>query len=83
MMPASVLIVDCFGAILAVTGFIMAFRQRFVRRLIGRPPRPPSPFQSDDEDDQDPLTYILRIAGVMMMGFGIVLAGMVTLYHLS
>lgn len=81
-MSASVLIVDCFGALLAVIGFTMAFRQRFVRGLMGRPPRPPSAFHPDD-DDQDPLTYILRIAGVMLMGFGIVIAGMVTLYHLA
>ncbi|OYW87979.1 MAG: hypothetical protein B7Z20_03720 [Sphingobium sp. 32-64-5] len=83
-MPLSVLIVDGFGAILAVAGFAMAFRQRFVRGLFGQPPKPPAPSRSDHDDPApDPLTYILRIAGVMMMGFGIVLAGMVTLYHLA
>mgnify|MGYP003630507869 CR=1 FL=1 len=37
-MPGYVFLVDIFAVILAVTGFSMAFRQAFVRRLIGRPP---------------------------------------------
>jgi len=76
-MPGHVLIVDLFGLALAVTGFCMAFRQSFVRRLIGRPPQP------DRDGSEDPLTHILRIAGVMVMVFGVVLSGMVTLFNLG
>lgn len=77
-MPAYVLLVDLFGIVLAAAGFTMAFRQDFVRRLIGRNGPSPAPQAKDAED---PLQYILRIAGVMIMVFGVVLAGMVTLFH--
>lgn len=83
---AHVLIVDFFGAILAVIGFTMAFRQTFVRRLIGRPQRPPprpSSQAGQGGEEAEPLTYILRIAGVMIMIFGIVIGGMVTLFHFA
>ncbi len=79
-MSAHVLIVVFFGAVLAVIGFTMAFRQAFVRRLLGRPRRSPSQF-GQDNSDEDPLTYILRIAGIMIMVFGIALGGMMTLFH--
>ena len=81
-MPGYVLTVDIFGFVLAVIGFAMAFRQAAVRRLLGRPRRPPSQFRQGS-DGGDPLTYILRIAGVMIMVFGLVIAGMVTLFHLA
>ena len=81
-MPAYVLIVDIFGLILAVAGFCMAFRQAFVRRLIGRPPLPTSSLDEAD-DTGDPLTYILRIAGIMMMAFGVAIGIMVTLFSLA
>src|SRR3546814_11405837 len=76
-LPTYVLIVDIFGLILAVIGFSMAFRQGFARRFIGRPPKPAS---SVDESD-DPLTYILRIGGVMMMVFGVAIGGMFTIFR--
>ena len=78
-MPAYVLIVDVFGLILAVIGFAMAFRQDFVRRLVGRSPRP----ASSVNENSDPLTYILRIAGIMIMVFGIAIGGMVTMFSLA
>lgn len=77
-MPAYVPIVDGFGLILAVIGFCMAFRQDFVRRFIGRPPRP-----ATSNESGDPLTYILRIAGIMIMAFGIAIGGMVTMFSLA
>jgi hypothetical protein len=80
-MPGYVIAVDVFGLILAVIGFNMAFRQRFVRRLIGRPARPPSRIGGEQEDD--PLTYILRISGIMIMAFGIALGAMLTIFHLA
>lgn len=78
-MPTYVLIVDVFALILAVIGFCMVFRQDFARRVIGRPPRPASSVNASD----DPLTYILRIAGVMMMAFGVAIGGMVTMFSLA
>lgn len=79
-MPTYVVIVDIFGTVLAVVGFVMAFRQAFVRNLLGVKATPQSLTQPDD---QDPLTYVLRIAGIMMAVFGIALAGMMTLAYLS
>ena len=79
-MPGYVLIVDFFGLIAALIGFTMAFRQDVVRHMIGRPPLPRS--GPGHDNGGDPLTYALRIAGVMVMVFGIVIAGMVTLFNL-
>lgn len=81
-MPGYVLIVDFFGLVLAIVGFNMAFRQTAVRRHLGRPVRPPTRLR-DQNDNEDPLTYVLRISGVMLMIFGIVIGGMVTLVHLA
>ncbi|QTH20006.1 hypothetical protein HRJ34_16755 [Rhizorhabdus wittichii] len=78
-MPGYVIVIDLFGIVLAVIGFNMAFRQAAVRRLFGRPAAPPSAVHDED----DPLTYVLRIAGVMVMIFGIVLGGMMTLFHMT
>ncbi len=79
-MPAYVLIVDLFGALLAVIGFMMVFQQSAVRRFIGRPQQP-SAAHTDKSGDEDPLTYALRIAGAMIMVFGIAIGGMVTLFY--
>ncbi len=80
-MPTHVLIVDAFGIMLAIIGFMMAFRQRFVRRLLGRGRNPVAGNRPVDPD-QDPLTYVLRIAGTMIMVFGIALGLMVTLFQM-
>lgn len=81
-MPGYVFVVDFFGLIMAVTGFSMAFRQTAVRRLIGRPLRPPSR-SSEGAGHDDPLTYVLRISGVMIMVFGAAISIMITLFHMS
>lgn len=78
-MSPSVILVDIFGLVLAAIGFTMAFRQHVARRILGRQIGPAS---RQTPDDEDPLTYVLRIAGVMIMVFGVVIAGMVTLFHL-
>jgi uncharacterized protein YjeT (DUF2065 family) len=65
------------GLCLAVTGFTLAFRQAWVRKLLGRPA--PTRCAGSDED---PLAYALRIAGVMVMAFGVIVAGMFTAFHL-
>lgn len=82
MMPDYVLVVDFFAAIAVFIGFSMAFRQAAVRRIIRRrPPRVSSLARTGGEGD--PITYILRIAGVMTMVFGIAIGGMVTLFNLA
>lgn len=64
------------GLCLAIGGFTLAFRQAWVRQRLGRPA--PARLAGDDED---PLAYALRIAGVMIMAFGIIIAGMFTAFH--
>lgn len=76
-MPVYILVV-VLGLCLAVIGFSMAFRQIAVRRLLGRPAPPRSP-----DEDEDPLAYALRISGVMIMAFGIVIDGMITTFHFA
>lgn len=81
-MPANVVIVDVIGLLLAIIGFHMAFRQSVVRRLIGRlQPGKSAPLEAAGGHD-DPLTYILRISGVMIMVFGVVIGGMVTAFYI-
>lgn len=80
-MSGYVFLVDIFAVVLAVIGFAMAFRQSFVRRLIGRSPPPPKVVAANSVEE--PITYILRIAGVMVMIFGITIGGMVTLFSLA
>lgn len=79
-MPGYILVVDFFGLILAVIGFTMAFRQDVARRVLGRPPQPR---HGRHQDGDDPLTYILRIAGTMIMVFGVAIAVMVTLFYFA
>src|SRR3546814_14761823 len=76
--PKYVLVVNSVGLILAILGFCMAFRQKFVRKLFRQarhstediPRLPPH---------EDPVRYALLISGIMVMVFGIVIAGMVSL----
>lgn len=65
------------GLCLAITGFTLAFRQAWVRKLLDRPA--PARLASEDED---PLAYVLRISGVMIMALGVIIAGMFTAFHL-
>lgn len=81
-MSGYVVLVVLFGAVCALAGFVMAFCQDFVRRLLGRQ-KPPAPAAGSQDRLDDPLTYILRIAGVMLMAFGIAIAGMFTLFSLA
>lgn len=77
--PGYVLIVDFFCMIFAVIGFTMAFRQRVARRWIGRPQAKSA---MTSAGGGDPITYILRISGTMIMVFGVAIGGMVTLFNL-
>lgn len=81
-MPGDVLVVDLFSLLIAVTGFFMAFRQDAVRRLFGCPPKT-GKRTNGENDGLEPLTYVLRIAGIMMMAFGVALGGMITMFNLA
>jgi hypothetical protein len=83
-LPTHVLVLDGLGVALALAGFHLAFRQRQLRawlesrrRRRGLPPSEPSPA------GQDPLVYVLRISGTMLMAFGIILVGFTTMYALA
>lgn len=76
-MGLSFILAIALGLCLAVTGFTLAFRQAWVRKLLGRP----AP-AGQAGGDEDPLAYALRIAGVMIMAFGVIIAGMFTAFHL-
>lgn len=77
VLSARVVIVDLFGLVLVALGFFMAFRQAGVRRMFGWTAAP------REAGSADPVTYALRIAGVMIMVFGFVLGMMVTLFSLT
>ncbi|MEA3039816.1 MAG: hypothetical protein QOE79_2329 [Sphingomonadales bacterium] len=83
-MPGHVLFVDLAGLILAVAGFHLAFRQRFVRRWWGAfrsggeaaPPRPAK------RQEEDPVHYAMIISGMMILAFGLILFAFTTFYWL-
>lgn len=77
-MPTQVLVATILGFTLAIAGFLMAFKPSHFRR---------GPHLSAHSAPREaggapgPLGYALRIAGVMIMMFGIVLAGMFMLVY--
>lgn len=73
-MPTYVIAIAVSGFTLAIAGFCMAFRQSAIRRILNRPLKPTQ--FAEDGNWEDAMTYILRIAGVMVMVFGIAIAGM-------
>ena len=79
-MPLRVVIVDVFCVLLAGVGFVTAFRQGPVRRLLGWK-------RAEDGSlpggSADPLTYILRIAGMMAMAFGLAFGMITTVFYLA
>jgi hypothetical protein len=78
-----VLAVDLAGALLALAGFLLAFRQRALRRLWDRhrARRGRRPLSSGAEDTAtDPAHYAMIIFGTMMMAFGIIIAAFTTIY---
>jgi hypothetical protein len=76
IMSGYVIAIAVFGLTLAILGFCMAFWQSAIRRVLRRPLKPTQ--FAEDGNREDAMTYILRIAGVMTMVFGIAIAGMFT-----
>lgn len=68
-----------FGVGCSVAGFLLAFRQAATRRWIERVGIRLDGV--DGEGDDNPFTYIFRIAGMMLLAFGIALAGMFILFN--
>lgn len=76
-MDLSLILPIALGLCLAIAGFTLAFRQAWVRKRMGRPAAPRLA-----GEDEDALAYALRIGGVMVMAFGVIIAGMFTAFHL-
>jgi len=72
----TLVLVDGFAALLIVVGFVMAFRQNMVRRLLHSRPLA-------DASDEDALTYALRLTGTMVMAFGGAIAVFFTAFQLD
>lgn len=77
-MQTYVVIIDLIGLSLMVLGIHLAFRQEQVRAWLARlrgcqrvQPRPPA--------EDDPAHYVMRIAGMMMAAFGVVICLMFTM----
>ena len=83
-MPLTVIVVDLIGFLLVVLGFHLAFRQDFIRFWWGvlRHSRPRSILPPPLTDD-DPARYILRISGMMILAFGVVISLLFTLASFS
>jgi hypothetical protein len=78
-----VIAVDLVASLLAIAGFLLAFRQHALRsgwiglRLHrGRRPLP----SSLGEEGRDAAHYAMIISGTMMMAFGIILFAFTTIY---
>ena len=69
IMPGYVIAIAVFGFTLATVGFCMTFRQSAIRRALNRPLKPTQ--FAEDGNREDAMTYILRIAGVMIMVLGL------------
>jgi ABC-type phosphate transport system permease subunit len=73
----TVILIDIFATVLIIAGLTLTFRQGLVRRLLHSR-------ELSSPDDEDKMTYILRIAGTMMMTFGASLAILFTSFaHLN
>jgi len=72
------------GLLAAAAGFLLAFRQswlrRLVRRLAGRDPAIPR--RGTRERGEDPVHYAMIISGIMLMAFGILIAVFTVSYEL-
>ncbi len=75
-MTRSVFLLDGLAVLLVVVGFIMAFRQNIVRRLLHSRPLA-------NASDEDALTYALRLGGTIIMAFGAAIAVFFTAFHLD
>lgn len=83
-MSRGTIITDLFALAAIAFGFLLAFRQRPVRRWLSRvfPTRPQDPPLTVRPQGEDPAHYAMVIAGVMLMAFGLLIGAFTTLYEL-
>ncbi len=83
-MSGMTILVEMGALLLAITGFMVAFRSERVRgywrMLSDRDGRPPiaAPMRDDE-----PVRYAMRIAGVMTMAFGTAIFLFVMIFHFA
>ncbi|WP_422062280.1 hypothetical protein [Sphingopyxis sp.] len=83
-MPMTIIVVDLIGVVLVAVGFLLAFRQDFVRRWWAALRQGNiSPARVQPLTNDDPARYVLRISGMMILAFGIVIALLFTVAHYS
>ncbi len=71
------------GTLAAIAGFLLAFRQSWVRRLVRRlSGRDPAVPRRQRQRGEDPVHYAMIISGIMLMTFGILIAAFTTAYEL-
>jgi hypothetical protein len=77
-----VVAVDLAGALLALAGFLLAFRQPMLRRAWDRyrARRGRPPLAGAGDEGADPAHYAMIISGTMMMAFGILIVAFTTIY---
>ena len=68
---AGLISINIFAIVVTAIGFHVAFRQRLVRGLVRQQAKEVRPPRRDEDEGVDPLASVLRIAGVMLMAFGI------------
>lgn len=68
----NIFLFDAFCVLLIVAGLLIAFK---------KPSPRPADRSSRDKVDDDPRIYARRIAGVMLMAFGLALAVIFTTFH--
>lgn len=81
-MTTHTLIVDALALLAMVAGFLIAFRQSWVRRLVRRLSGRSSARPAEGAPGEDPLHYAMIIAGVMLMAFGLLMFAFTTSFAL-
>jgi hypothetical protein len=83
-MSRGAIITDIFALLAVLLGFMLAFRQRPLRRWLARifPTPPDHPTLTIRPEGDDPIHYAMIIAGVMLMAFGVLIFAFTTGYEL-
>jgi hypothetical protein len=82
-MSITVVAIDLLGLVFVAGGFLMSFRQHVVRNALSWWKPESALLAHRDPAGQDPIAYILRIFGVMLMAFGAVVAISITLINIG
>ncbi|HEX6866896.1 MAG TPA: hypothetical protein VF122_06665 [Caulobacteraceae bacterium] len=63
--------IDIFAVALTAAGFYIAFRQQLMRGVVRQRAGDSWSRPRDEDEGVDPLASVFRIAGVMLMAFGV------------